>query len=68
MTSIEADYLIVGTGAAGMAFADALLTDTNARIVMVDRRDRPGGHWNDAPIHLCVCTSLRLTMASTRAS
>ena len=48
MTSIEADYLIVGTGAAGMAFADTLLTDTDARIVMVDRRDRPGGHWNDA--------------------
>jgi hypothetical protein len=46
--SIEADYLIVGAGAAGMAFADTILTDTNARILMVDRHHRPGGHWNDA--------------------
>ncbi len=45
---IETDYLIVGAGAAGMAFADTLLTDTDARIAIVDRRHRPGGHWNDA--------------------
>ena len=45
---IETDYLIVGAGAAGMAFADTLLTETHARIVMVDRHHRPGGHWNDA--------------------
>ena len=48
MRLIETDYLIVGAGAAGMAFADTLLSDTDARIVIVDRRDRPGGHWNDA--------------------
>ena len=41
--SIEADYLIVGAGAAGMAFADTILTDTNARILMVDRHHRPAG-------------------------
>jgi hypothetical protein len=46
--SIETDYLIVGAGAAGMAFADTLLADTDARILLVDRRHRPGGHWNDA--------------------
>ncbi len=46
--SITADYLIMGAGAAGMAFADSLLTETNATMVMVDRHDRPGGHWNDA--------------------
>jgi hypothetical protein len=45
---IDADYLIVGAGAAGMAFADTILTDTDARILMVDRHHRPGGHWNDA--------------------
>ena len=45
---IEADYLIVGAGAAGMAFADSLLTETQATIVMADRHHRPGGHWNDA--------------------
>ncbi len=42
------DYLIKGAGAAGMAFADTLLTETDATIAIVDRHDRPGGHWNDA--------------------
>ena len=46
--TIEADYLIVGAGAAGMAFADTLLTETEATIAIVDRNHRPGGHWNDA--------------------
>jgi hypothetical protein len=45
---IETDYLVVGAGAAAMAFVDTILSDTDSRIVMVDRRDRPGGHWNDA--------------------
>ncbi len=44
----EADYVIVGAGAVGMAFADTILTETNASIVMIDRRRAPGGHWNDA--------------------
>lgn len=45
---IEADYLIIGAGAVGMAFADTLLSETQATIALVDRRHRPGGHWNDA--------------------
>ena len=45
---IDADYLIVGAGAAGMAFADSLVTHSEATMVIADRRDRPGGHWNDA--------------------
>ncbi len=45
---LEADYLIVGSGAVGMAFADTLLTETDASIVMVDRYQKPGGHWNVA--------------------
>jgi hypothetical protein len=45
---IETDYLVVGAGASGMAFVDALLARSNARVVMVDRRHRPGGHWLDA--------------------
>ena len=45
---IEADYLIIGAGAVGMAFADTLLNETQATIALVDRRHRPGGHWNDA--------------------
>jgi NAD(P)-binding Rossmann-like domain len=48
MTTIDTDYLIVGAGAAGLAFADALITESDADVVIVDRRDRPGGHWNDA--------------------
>ena len=44
----ETDYLIVGSGAVGMAFADTLLTETDANIVIVDRFHKPGGHWNVA--------------------
>jgi hypothetical protein len=45
---VKADYLIQGGGAVGMAFADQLFSDTDATMVMVDRHDRPGGHWNEA--------------------
>lgn len=46
--TLQADYLIIGTGAMGMAFADILITETDATIVMVDRYAKPGGHWNVA--------------------
>jgi len=46
--TIETDYLIVGSGAVGMAFADTLLAETDANIVIVDRFAKPGGHWNVA--------------------
>lgn len=43
------DYLVIGAGACGLAFADELFTrDPGAHITLVDRRDAPGGHWNDA--------------------
>ena len=42
------DYLIIGAGASGMAFADTLLAETDAHIAIVDRHAKPGGHWNDA--------------------
>ncbi|HEX2038488.1 MAG TPA: NAD(P)-binding protein [Acidimicrobiales bacterium] len=45
---METDYLVVGAGAAGMAFADALVAGCDVDVVLVDRRDAPGGHWNDA--------------------
>ncbi len=48
MGGIETDYLVIGAGAAGMAFADALIDACDADVVMVDRRHRPAGHWNDA--------------------
>jgi hypothetical protein len=43
---LQTDYLIVGSGAVGMAFADVLLTETDANIVIVDKHQKPGGHWN----------------------
>ncbi len=48
MTTIETDYLVVGAGASALAFTDALLRNADVEVVMVDRRSRPGGHWNDA--------------------
>lgn len=46
--TIETDYLVVGAGASGMAFTDALIAACDATVVMVDRRHAPGGHWHDA--------------------
>lgn len=47
--TIEADYLVVGAGAMGMGFVDALVEhDPEARVVLVDRREGPGGHWRAA--------------------
>ena len=48
MNLISADYLVVGAGATGMAFADALIADSDSTVVLADRRHAPGGHWNDA--------------------
>jgi hypothetical protein len=45
---LETDYLVIGSGASGMAFADTLVQETNAHITIVDRHAKPGGHWNDA--------------------
>ena len=46
--TLETDYLIIGAGAAGMAFADTLLENSAATVTIVDRRHAPGGHWIDA--------------------
>ena len=46
-TTVDADYLVVGAGATGMAFADALVDHADVRVVLVDRRHGPGGHWLD---------------------
>jgi hypothetical protein len=48
VSHIETDYLVVGAGASGMAFTDALITETDVDVVLVDRRHAPGGHWLDA--------------------
>lgn len=48
MRQVHTDYLIVGAGAMGMAFADALVAHSDAHVTLVDRRRQPGGHWVDA--------------------
>jgi NAD(P)-binding Rossmann-like domain len=42
---IETDYLVVGAGASGLAFADALVAESDAMVTVIDRRPAPGGHW-----------------------
>lgn len=46
--SVTTDYLIVGAGAVGLTIADALLSETDATLTIVDRDHSPGGHWNRA--------------------
>ena len=46
--AIDADYLVVGAGAMGMAFTDALTGHGNARVALVDRRHSVSGHWLEA--------------------
>ena len=48
MRAIEADYLVVGAGAMGLAFTDTLVSESDATVVVVDRNDQPGGHWTTA--------------------
>ena len=48
LENVKADYLIVGAGASGMAFADTLLAESTASIILVDKEHKPGGHWNHA--------------------
>ena len=45
---VNTDYLIVGAGASGLAFADALLAEADVEVTVIDRRHAPGGHWADA--------------------
>jgi hypothetical protein len=46
--AIEADYLVVGAGAMGMAFTDALIDHADVRVALVDRRHSVSGHWLEA--------------------
>lgn len=46
--TFEVDYLIVGAGAMGMAFADIVLAESDKTVLIVDMHQKPGGHWNDA--------------------
>ncbi len=48
MRTLETDYLVVGAGAMGMAFTDALVDHADVHVTLVDRRHAAGGHWQDA--------------------
>ncbi len=48
METIQADYLVVGAGAMGMAFTDTLVAETDAAVVVIDAGHAPGGHWTRA--------------------
>ncbi len=45
---LETDYLIVGGGLLGLAFADTMVAESTRDMIIVDRNAQPGGHWNDA--------------------
>ncbi|MFC5175300.1 pyridine nucleotide-disulfide oxidoreductase [Nocardioides taihuensis] len=42
---LDVDYLVVGAGAMGMAFTDALIDHAEVRVALVDRRHGVSGHW-----------------------
>jgi len=45
---IITDYLVIGAGAAPLAFIDTLLQEMPAKkVILVDKKSAPGGHWND---------------------
>jgi hypothetical protein len=46
--SSTTDYLVIGAGAMGMAFTDALIDHADVHVTLVDRRHGAGGHWQDA--------------------
>jgi hypothetical protein len=46
--TVEVDYLVVGAGAMGMAFTDALIDHADVRVALVDRRHGVSGHWLEA--------------------
>lgn len=48
LKTLDADYLVIGAGAVGMAFTDALTDHADVSVVMIDHRHGPGGHWLDA--------------------
>src|SRR3954447_26708540 len=48
MRSSATDYLVVGAGAMGMAFTDALVDHADVHVTLVDRRHTGSGDWQDA--------------------
>jgi hypothetical protein len=45
---LSTDYLVVGAGASALAFVDELVAEADVEVIVIDRRQTPGGHWQDA--------------------
>ena len=45
---LTTDYLVIGAGASGLAFTDALVAERDVEVTVIDRRQAVGGHWLDA--------------------
>merc|ERR1712207_23925 len=56
IVSLECDYLIIGSGAASLAFIDTIIKqmNNNLKIILVDKKSTPGGHWVDAYDYCCL--------------
>lgn len=64
VADLEIDYLITGSGAVGMAFADTIIAETDAYVMIVDREaDRAAT--GTRPIRSSPSTSHRPSTAST---
>ena len=49
MTGFDVTRLgVIGSGAMGMAFTDALIDQADVHVTLVDRLHSAGGHWQDA--------------------
>jgi putative NAD(P)-binding protein len=42
---VDTDYLVVGAGATGLAFVDALVAGADVEVTLIDREPAVGGHW-----------------------
>ena len=42
---VNTDYLVVGAGLSGLAFADALIAEADVEVTVIDRGEAAGGHW-----------------------
>ena len=63
--SLETDYLVIGAGAMGMAFTDALIDHADVHVTSSTAATPPGGHWQDATPSSS-CTRLRCSTAWRR--
>jgi hypothetical protein len=47
--TLACDYLVIGAGAAPLAFVDTLLTELpSTKVILIDKKAQPAGHWQDA--------------------